>query len=84
MDYVRKLADQTERTFPDVTEYLLSKDGKSLTYAVASAKEDTDGAYVVATAGTIVRPSRRVGPPAKIWTMPAANPISVPICHAAS
>jgi dipeptidyl aminopeptidase/acylaminoacyl peptidase len=48
---LRKLADQTERTFPDVTEYLLSKDGKTLSYAVASAKEETDGVYVVATDG---------------------------------
>ncbi len=48
---LRKLSDQTERTFPDVTEFTLSKDGKTLSYAVASAKEDTDGAYVVPTAG---------------------------------
>ena len=38
--------------------------------------------YVVAIAGTIIRSCRRVGPPARIWTTPAANPISVPICHA--
>ncbi len=48
---LRKLADQTERTFPDVTEFKLSKDGKTLCYAVASMKEDTDGAYLVPTDG---------------------------------
>ena len=47
---LRKLADQNERTFADVTEYSLAKDGASLAYTVASQKEDTDGAYVAPTA----------------------------------
>ena len=38
--------------------------------------------YVVAAAGTIILSCRRVGPPARIWTTPAVNPISVPICQA--
>jgi hypothetical protein len=38
--------------------------------------------YVVATAGTVERSCRRVGPPARIWITPAASPISAPICHA--
>ena len=48
---LRKVADQSERTFPDVLEYNLTKDGASLVYAVASAKEDTDGVFVAPTAG---------------------------------
>src|SRR5580704_35810 len=41
-------------------------------------------AEAVAIAGSIRRSCRRVGPPATIWTTPAANPISVPICQASS
>ncbi len=36
-----------ERTFEDVVEYSMSKDGKTLAYAVASKKEESNGAYVV-------------------------------------
>jgi len=46
-----KLADQTSREFPDVLDYQLSEDGKSLAYAVVSAKPETDGVFVLATAG---------------------------------
>jgi dipeptidyl aminopeptidase/acylaminoacyl peptidase len=48
---LKNLADKTERTFADVTEDSLSKDGKSLVFAVSSKNEDANGAYVVA-AGT--------------------------------
>jgi dipeptidyl aminopeptidase/acylaminoacyl peptidase len=46
---VRDLRVQTvkERTFEDVTEYSMSKDGQTLAYTVASKKEDSNGAYAV-------------------------------------
>jgi dipeptidyl aminopeptidase/acylaminoacyl peptidase len=46
---VRDLRVQSvkERTFEDVTEYSMSKDGKTLAYTVASKKEETNGAYAV-------------------------------------
>ncbi|MGH9597864.1 MAG: hypothetical protein ACRD3K_13800, partial [Edaphobacter sp.] len=46
-----KLADQTTRELPDVFDYQLSQDGKSLAYAVASPKAETDGVFTLATAG---------------------------------
>ena len=46
-----KLADQTTREFPDVFDYQLSQNGKSLAYAVVSPKSETDGVFVLATAG---------------------------------
>jgi dipeptidyl aminopeptidase/acylaminoacyl peptidase len=46
-----KLADQTTREFPDVLDYQLSEDGKSLAYAVVSSKPETDGVFVLTTAG---------------------------------
>ena len=48
---LRDLTAHTDRTFPDVTEYNLTRDGKTLAYAVTSPKEDTDGIYTVTTAG---------------------------------
>jgi len=46
---VRDLRVQTvkERTFEDVTEYSMSKDGKTLAYAVVSKKDDGNGAYAM-------------------------------------
>jgi dipeptidyl aminopeptidase/acylaminoacyl peptidase len=46
---VRDLRAQTakERTFEDVAEYSMSKDGQTLAYAVASKKEETNGAYAI-------------------------------------
>src|SRR5580704_15895542 len=46
---VRDLRVQTvkERTFEDVTEYSMSKDGKTLAYTVVSKKDDANGAYAV-------------------------------------
>ena len=40
-----------EAAFEDVTEYSISKDGKTLAYAVSSRKEETNGIYTVATTG---------------------------------
>jgi len=45
---LRKLADNSERTFPDVLEFTFSKDARSLVYAVSSRKEETNGVYTVA------------------------------------
>ncbi len=44
---LRPLAGGAERTFADVTEFALSKDGRHLVYAVASKKGDANGTYVV-------------------------------------
>jgi dipeptidyl aminopeptidase/acylaminoacyl peptidase len=46
---VRDLRVQTvkERTFEDVSDYSMSKDGKTLVYTVASKKEESNGAYAV-------------------------------------
>jgi dipeptidyl aminopeptidase/acylaminoacyl peptidase len=46
-----KLADQTTRELPDVIDYQLSQDGRSLAYAVASTKPESDGVFVLATTG---------------------------------
>ncbi len=45
------LARKTDRKFADVNEFSLSRNGKTLVYAVESAKEDSNGVYAVATAG---------------------------------
>ena len=44
---LRQLDSGTERTIADVSEYLLTKDGRSVAYAVASPKEETNGVYVL-------------------------------------
>jgi dipeptidyl aminopeptidase/acylaminoacyl peptidase len=44
---LRNLADKSERTFSDVLEYTISKDAKSLVYAVSSKREETNGAFAV-------------------------------------
>jgi dienelactone hydrolase len=46
-----KLSDNTIRDFPDVFDYQLSQDGKSLAYAVVSPKSETDGVFALATSG---------------------------------
>ena len=43
----RNLADGTERTFADVTEFAVTKDGKLLVFAVAAKKDDANGVYAV-------------------------------------
>jgi dipeptidyl aminopeptidase/acylaminoacyl peptidase len=52
---LRKLADGSERQFPDVLEYQMAKDGKTLVYSVTSPKTETDGVFAVATAGDAPR-----------------------------
>lgn len=46
---LRNLTDKSERTFADVLEYSLSKDAKNLVFAASSRKEETNGAYSLAT-----------------------------------
>ncbi|MFP5262071.1 MAG: S9 family peptidase [Blastocatellia bacterium] len=55
---LRNLADKSDRTFRDVLEYTVSKDGRSLVYAVYSKQEETNGVYAV-TPGA-------AGPPAPL------------------
>src|SRR6266700_3244547 len=44
---LRNTTGGTERTFNDVLDYTLSKDAKTLLFAVASKKEETNGVYAV-------------------------------------
>jgi dipeptidyl aminopeptidase/acylaminoacyl peptidase len=46
---LKSLADKTERTFPDVLEYSLSKNARSLVFAVSSRTEENNGVFAVAT-----------------------------------
>src|SRR5581483_2912160 len=43
---LKNLSDKNERAFADVTEYTLSKDGRSLVFAVSSKNEDANGAFI--------------------------------------
>jgi dipeptidyl aminopeptidase/acylaminoacyl peptidase len=53
---IRNLADGSEQTRADVTEFSLTRDGTTLVYAVASKKEETDGVYALtALPGTVQR-----------------------------
>jgi dipeptidyl aminopeptidase/acylaminoacyl peptidase len=45
---LHRVADQVQRTFPDVTEYVVAKDGRTLIYAVSAHKAESNGAYAVA------------------------------------
>ena len=44
---VMDLRVKKERTFEDVSDYSMAKDGKTLAYTVASKKEESNGAYAV-------------------------------------
>jgi dipeptidyl aminopeptidase/acylaminoacyl peptidase len=46
---LRNLASMNERKFADVLDYTLSKDAKTLVFAVSAKKEDANGVYAVAT-----------------------------------
>jgi len=46
---LRNTTTGTERTFSDALDYTLSKDAKTLVFAVSSRKDDTNGIYAVAT-----------------------------------
>jgi dipeptidyl aminopeptidase/acylaminoacyl peptidase len=45
---LRNLSNNSERTFPDVLDYSMSKDAQSLVYTVSSKKEETNGVYAIA------------------------------------
>ncbi|HEY3135286.1 MAG TPA: prolyl oligopeptidase family serine peptidase [Blastocatellia bacterium] len=49
---LRKMADGSERTFADALEYTISKDATSLVFTVSSKKEESNGAFAVATTST--------------------------------
>ncbi|MFH1573728.1 MAG: prolyl oligopeptidase family serine peptidase, partial [Acidobacteriota bacterium] len=44
---LRNMTDRNECVFADVSEYTLSKDARSLVYAVASRKDEANGVYAV-------------------------------------
>jgi dipeptidyl aminopeptidase/acylaminoacyl peptidase len=46
---LRNTTTGTERTFSDVLDYSLSKDAKTLVYAVSSKNEETNGVYLAPT-----------------------------------
>jgi dipeptidyl aminopeptidase/acylaminoacyl peptidase len=62
---LRNLVSGQERTFADVTEYLLAKDGTLLVYAVSSKQEESNGVYTVATDNKEAKPSALLAGPGK-------------------
>jgi dipeptidyl aminopeptidase/acylaminoacyl peptidase len=48
---LRNTSTSSEQVFSDAIDYTLSKDGKTLVFAVAARKEDGNGVYVIATGG---------------------------------
>ncbi|HWN08719.1 MAG TPA: prolyl oligopeptidase family serine peptidase [Pyrinomonadaceae bacterium] len=46
---LRNMTNMNERKFADVLDYTLSKDAKTVVYAVSARKEDANGVYAVAT-----------------------------------
>jgi dipeptidyl aminopeptidase/acylaminoacyl peptidase len=48
---LRDTSTSSEQVFSDVLDYTLSKDGKTLVFAVGARKEDGNGVYVIATGG---------------------------------
>ena len=61
---IRNVGDNSERSFPDVLEFNISKDGGSLVYAVSSKKEETNGVYTVVT-GSAGQPQTLMSGPGK-------------------
>jgi dipeptidyl aminopeptidase/acylaminoacyl peptidase len=59
---LRNLSTGQDRTFPDVTEFSLTKDGRWLVYAAAGAKPDAHGVYAVAAGGAAPPLTLRSGP----------------------
>lgn len=53
---LRNIADGSERTFNDVGEYTLSRDGKSLVYIVAGSKKDSPAGVFAVTPGQTTPP----------------------------
>ncbi|MBL8176475.1 MAG: prolyl oligopeptidase family serine peptidase [Bryobacterales bacterium] len=50
--FLRDLSTQSERRFLEVSEYILTKDGKTIVYAVASKNEDNNGVHAAQTDGS--------------------------------
>ena len=48
---IRSLADATERTIPDVVEFLMTDDGTQIVYAIAARDAAKNGVFAVKTAG---------------------------------
>ena len=44
---LRNLSDGSERNFPDVLEYALAKDAKTLAFSVTSPRPETDGVFIL-------------------------------------
>ncbi|MFQ3593992.1 MAG: hypothetical protein SNJ82_12500, partial [Gemmataceae bacterium] len=53
---LRNLADGSERTFADVSDYSLSRDGRSLVYVVAGSKKDSTPGVFAVTPGQVAPP----------------------------
>jgi hypothetical protein len=70
-------ATANERTFADVLEYALGKDGKVMAYSVASPKTETDGVFTVATAGG--DPKELVGGKAKFQHLTWDDKVDSPV-----
>lgn len=70
---LRDLRTSKERSFEDVLEYSISKDAKTLVYAVSSRKEETNGVYSVAP-GSDAAPSSLIAGKGRytkfIWDVP--------------
>jgi len=49
---LRDLTTQTERKFLEVSEYILTKEGKTIVYAVSSKNEDNNGVHAAQTDGS--------------------------------
>jgi len=45
---LRNLSDKSERVFADVIDYTISKDGRTLVFAVAAKKEESNGIFAIA------------------------------------
>ncbi len=58
---LRDLNTGKERTFKDVTEYSLTRDGKLLVYAVSGKKEEESGVWAVATSADAIPVAVRTG-----------------------
>jgi dipeptidyl aminopeptidase/acylaminoacyl peptidase len=59
---LRRLSDGNERSFSDVLDYSLSKDAKTLIFAVSAKSEETNGAFAVPTEGNAAPVSLLNGP----------------------
>jgi dipeptidyl aminopeptidase/acylaminoacyl peptidase len=59
---LRNLSSATDRTFPEVSEFSLSKNARLLVFAVASKTETSNGVFTVATSGDAAPAALLSGP----------------------